>query len=102
MTETPVLNPRHQALQQTLARVRQLVAQLETALDEPYRQFTGTAVWVGPVARQFGEELSLHRRRLRTQAARVITELEEELGRTPERVSPAVAQERSRHLPGWA
>ncbi|MFI7642791.1 hypothetical protein [Nonomuraea sp. NPDC049400] len=98
MIETPVENPRHQALRQALARVRQQVAQLEAALDEPYRQFTGSAVWVGPAARRFGEELSRQRQRLRTQAAKVIRELEEELGRTPEKVSPAVAQEQSRRF----
>ncbi|MFG2078589.1 hypothetical protein [Nonomuraea maritima] len=44
MTEPLVDNPRHQELRQALARVRQLAAQLETALDEPYRQFSGSAV----------------------------------------------------------
>ncbi|MEV0230238.1 hypothetical protein [Nonomuraea sp. NPDC050786] len=87
-------NPRHQELRQALARVRQLVAQLEAALDEPYKQFAGSAVWVGPAARRFGEELSHQRQRLRTQADKVIRDLEEELARTPEKVSP----EQSRHF----
>ncbi|SDJ50380.1 hypothetical protein SAMN05421874_10221 [Nonomuraea maritima] len=94
MTEPLVDNPRHQELRQALARVRQLATQLETALDEPYRQFSGSAVWVGPAARRFGEELARHRQRLAAQAARVVGELEEELGRTPTQISASAARER--------
>lgn len=94
MTEPLVDNPRHQELRQALARVRQMAAQLETALDEPYRQFSGSAVWVGPAARRFGEELARHRQRLAAQAARVVGELEEELGRTPTQISASAARER--------
>lgn len=96
-----VPNPRHLALQQTLTRIRQQVAQLEAALDPPFGQFTQQAVWVGRAARQFGDELSVHRRRLKTQADRVIAELEAEIKATPEKVSPAVAQQEASRL-SWA
>ncbi|GLW08433.1 hypothetical protein Misp01_35630 [Microtetraspora sp. NBRC 13810] len=87
-----VPNPRRQALQQTLAAVRRHVAQLEAALDQPFGQFTGRAVWVGPAARRFGDDLDAYRRRLRNQARRVLSDLEEEVARTPEKVSPSVAR----------
>ncbi|QYC44756.1 hypothetical protein Nocox_35985 [Nonomuraea coxensis DSM 45129] len=88
-------NPRHEALRQALEVVRRQAEQLATALDEPFRRFTGSAVWVGPAAGRFGEELSRHRQRLRDQAAKVTRELEEELGRTPREVSPAAARRES-------
>ncbi|GAA3712613.1 hypothetical protein GCM10022224_092720 [Nonomuraea antimicrobica] len=88
-------SPRHRALQQALANVRRQVAQLESALDQPFQQFTGAAVWVGPAARQFGEELSRQRQELRRRSRQVIDELEDELRRAPEKVSPAVAREES-------
>ncbi|MEV0390062.1 hypothetical protein [Nonomuraea sp. NPDC050643] len=91
MTDGLVDNPRHQALRQALADVRRQVARLEAALDEPYRLFTGAAVWAGPGARRFGEELSHQRQSLKRQARRVVDELEEELRRTPSMVSPTVA-----------
>jgi site-specific recombinase XerC len=93
-----VPNPRYQALQQTLARVRQQAAELEAALDPPFRQFTGQAVWVGQTARQFADELSSYRRRLKIQADKVIANLEAEIRATPQKVPPAVAQEEASRL----
>ncbi|MCK2212939.1 hypothetical protein MF672_003855 [Actinomadura sp. ATCC 31491] len=86
-------NPRHEALRQALEAVRRQAEQLAAALDEPLRQFTGSAVWAGQVAVRFGEELSRHRRRLREQAARVTRELEEELSRTPRETTPAARRD---------
>ncbi|UBU18207.1 hypothetical protein [Nonomuraea gerenzanensis] len=100
MTEIPVDNPRYAALRQAQVRVEEHVARLRAALDEPFELFSGDAVWIGPVARRFGEELGHHRRRLRQQAETVLAELEAEIRRTPQRVSPAVAREEAARLSG--
>ncbi|MCF6468737.1 hypothetical protein FAF44_10100 [Nonomuraea sp. MG754425] len=100
MTETPVDNPRYQALQQALVNVERHVAQLRAALDEPFGLFSGDAVWIGPVARRFGEDLGHYRMRLRQQAETVVAELEAEIRRTPPKVSPAVAREEAARLSG--
>ncbi|WP_113700844.1 hypothetical protein [Nonomuraea lactucae] len=110
MTGTPleglVDSPRHRALRQALSVVRERVALLEAALDQPFGQFTAAAVWVGPAARRFGDELRHHRQRLRAQARKVVGELEDELRRTPEKVSLVVAREEAARLGqrggGWS
>ncbi|GAA0445482.1 hypothetical protein Acor_76020 [Acrocarpospora corrugata] len=84
-------NPRSEELRRVLAKVRVQVAQLEEALDRPHVEFTGKAVWVGPVARTFTEELTARRARLRVLAQRIIEELENELRGTPERVARSSA-----------
>ncbi|MGW3352507.1 hypothetical protein ACWDA3_55235 [Nonomuraea rubra] len=98
MTELPVDNPRYTALQQALTKVEQHVARLRAALDEPFELFCGDAVWIGPVARRFGEDLGHHRQRLKQQAETVVAELEAEIRRTPPKVSPAVAREEAARL----
>ncbi|MFB4280343.1 hypothetical protein ACBJ59_33995 [Nonomuraea sp. MTCD27] len=100
MSEMPVDNPRYEALRQALAKVEQHVARLEAALDEPFALFSGDTVWIGPVARRFGEDLSHYRKRLKQQAETVLAELEAELRRTPPKVSPAVARQESARLSG--
>ncbi|MFB9718743.1 hypothetical protein [Planobispora longispora] len=62
-------------------------AQLEAALDPAHAAFTGRAVWTGPAAREFGEELTGRRARLRVLTQRIVEELENELRAAPERVA---------------
>ncbi|MFI7613468.1 hypothetical protein ACIBP6_19790 [Nonomuraea terrae] len=100
MTEMPVDNPRYEALQQALANVERHVARLRAALDEPFDLFSGDAVWIGPVARKFGEDLGHYRQRLKQQAETVMAELEAEIRRTPPKVSPAVARQEAARLTG--
>jgi hypothetical protein len=85
------LNPRRGELQRVLAQVRVQVAQLEVALDRAHAAFTGKAVWVGPVARDFTEELTGRRARLQVLAQRIVEELENELRGTPESVARSSA-----------
>ncbi|TYB56560.1 hypothetical protein FXF51_43035 [Nonomuraea sp. PA05] len=100
MTDTPVDNPRYTALREAQVRVERHVAQLRAALDEPFRLFSGDAVWIGPVARRFGEDLGHYRQRLRQQAETVLAELEAEIRRTPPQVSAAVARREAARLSG--
>ena len=93
-----VPNPRHRDLETALAAVRAHTHVVETALDRACAQLGGEAVWVGPTARAFGEELNGRRARLKTAAQHVLTELETELRNTPSRVSRATASSMS----GWA
>jgi hypothetical protein len=79
----PTPNPRYEALQMALAEVKSRIAVLEAAMDPPHRKFTGGAVWVGPAARTFAEDLTERRRRLRTTAQAILDELEAELRATP-------------------
>jgi hypothetical protein len=88
-----VPNPRHEALEQALAEVKARVAILEAALDPPHGQFTGQAVWVGPTARRFAEDLTARRVRLRKAAQALVTALESELQGVPAQVSPAARQD---------
>jgi hypothetical protein len=98
MTGTLVENPRYQALQQALATVERHVVQLRAALDAPFEQFSGDAVWIGSVARKFGEDLGHYRQRLKQQAETVMAELEAEIRQTPPKVSPAVARQEAARL----
>ncbi|MEU4538056.1 hypothetical protein AB0G15_24700 [Streptosporangium sp. NPDC023825] len=77
-------NPRREELRRALARVRLHAAQLETALDPAHASFTGKAVWVGPAARTFAEELIGRRNRLRVLVGRIVEELEAEFRATSE------------------
>ncbi|MBB2911489.1 cysteine sulfinate desulfinase/cysteine desulfurase-like protein [Streptosporangium becharense] len=61
--------------------------QLEAALDPAHASFTGKAVWVGPAARVFAEELTGRRNRLRALVQRIVEELEAELQATPEKAN---------------
>ncbi|WP_344448934.1 hypothetical protein [Acrocarpospora macrocephala] len=81
------LNPRREELLRALARVRMYAAGLEAALDPAHAAFTGKAVWVGPVARDFTAELTGRRARLRVLTQRIVEDLENELRATPERVA---------------
>ncbi|MFC4590351.1 hypothetical protein [Sphaerisporangium corydalis] len=92
-----VPNPRHRDLEAALAAVRAHVRVLETALDRACAQFGGQAVWVGPTARAFGEELNGRRSRIKTAAEHVLAELEAELRSTPSKISRATAAS----LGGW-
>jgi hypothetical protein len=94
-------SPRFRALQMALFNVRRQVIQLEDALDPPFRLFSGRAVWVGPAARNFGEDLSRQRQALKRHARRIVEELEDELGRIPDKVPPAVAQVELRQYGRW-
>ena len=58
-------NPRREELLRALTKVRAHAARLEAALDSAHEALTGKAVWVGPVARDFAEELGGRRVRLR-------------------------------------
>ncbi|MFF3671227.1 hypothetical protein [Microtetraspora malaysiensis] len=60
--------------------------QLEAALDPPHATFTGKPVWVGPKAREFAEELTNRRVRLRSLVQRIVSDLETEFMATPEKV----------------
>ncbi|MGV9775474.1 hypothetical protein [Streptosporangium sp. NPDC003464] len=82
-------NPRREELLRALTRIRLHAAQLETALDPAHASFTGKAVWVGPTARAFAEELTGRRNRLRTLVRRIVEDLEAELLATPEKVDRA-------------
>ncbi|MEV6980485.1 hypothetical protein AB0M95_04390 [Sphaerisporangium sp. NPDC051017] len=93
-----VPNPRHQDLEAALATVRAHAHVLETVLDPACAQFGGQAVWVGPTARAFGEELNGRRARMKTAVQHVVAELEAELRSTPNKVSRAVAAGMS----GWS
>jgi hypothetical protein len=86
-----VPNPRHAELQLAIAKVRERAHVVETALDPACALFGGQAVWVGPTARGFGQELTGRRARLKTAIQHVVAELEAELRGTPARVSPAAA-----------
>jgi hypothetical protein len=88
-----VPNPRYAELQQVLAEVRTRAERLEAALDPPYRQFTGRAVWVGETADGFGKALALHRSRLKAAARALVAAVEAELRDTPREVSPAAAKD---------
>ncbi|MCG5217912.1 hypothetical protein [Streptosporangium sp. KLBMP 9127] len=88
-----VPNPRRQALEQALIEVKSRVAILEAALDPPHGQFTGQAVWVGPTARRFAEDLTARRVRLRKAAQALVTALEEELHSVPAQVTPSARQD---------
>ncbi|MEV4245432.1 hypothetical protein AB0J63_18725 [Streptosporangium canum] len=80
------VNPRREELLRALTRVQLHAAQLETALDPAHASFTGKAVWVGPTARAFAEELTGRRNRLRTLVQRIVEDLEAELRAIPEKV----------------
>jgi hypothetical protein len=86
-----VPNPRYQDLETALATIREHVRVMETALDAACAQFGGEAVWVGPAARAFGEELRGRRARIKSAAQHVLDELEAELRSTPTRVSRTAA-----------
>ncbi|MET8143365.1 hypothetical protein ABZU32_23945 [Sphaerisporangium sp. NPDC005288] len=60
--------------------------------------FGGHAVWVGPTARAFGEELNGRRARLKTAVHHILAELEAELRSTPSKVSRSTAASMS----GWS
>jgi hypothetical protein len=92
-----VPNPKYRDLETALAAVRAHVHVLETALDRACARFGGQAVWVGPTARAFGEELNGRRSRMRTAVQHVLAELEAELRSTPRTVSRAAASTMS----GW-
>ncbi len=93
-----VSNPRHQDLEAALAAVRAHAQALGVALDTACAQFGGQAVWVGPAARAFGEELNGRRTRIKTAVQHVLAEIEAELRSTPSKV-PRVAAGR---MNGWA
>ncbi|MFC4058064.1 hypothetical protein ACFOWE_07140 [Planomonospora corallina] len=84
-------NPRKEELLRALERVRSHAARLEAAFDPPHATLTGKAVWTGPAARTFTEELTARRARLRALTRRIVEELEAEFMATPEKVdrSPA-------------
>ncbi|GAA3117351.1 hypothetical protein GCM10010466_05430 [Planomonospora alba] len=86
-----VPNPRKEELLRALERVRMHAARLEAAFDPPHATLTGKAVWTGPTARAFAEELTARRARLRTLTRRIVEELEAEFTATPEKAgrSPA-------------
>ncbi|MCC5578659.1 hypothetical protein IMZ11_23820 [Microtetraspora sp. AC03309] len=86
-----VPNPRKQELLRALEKVRMHARQLEAALDPPHATFTGKAVWVGPQARAFADELTQRRARLRSLIQRIVSDLEAEFMAAPEHVrrSPA-------------
>ncbi|MEW9530362.1 hypothetical protein [Microbispora sp. NPDC049125] len=86
-----VPNPRYRDLEAAITAVREHIHVLETALDPACAQFGGEAVWVGPAARAFGEELNGNRGRMKTAVQHVLAELEAELRTTPSRVSRSVA-----------
>ncbi|MCT9929413.1 hypothetical protein N5079_04185 [Planotetraspora sp. A-T 1434] len=86
-----VPNPRYRDLETALAAVRAHIHVLETALDPACAQFGGQAVWVGPTARAFGEELNGRRARVKTAAQHVLAELEAELRATPSKISRTAA-----------
>ncbi|GAA3441643.1 hypothetical protein [Planomonospora venezuelensis] len=73
---------RRRILEQTLAEVKARVEILEAALDPAHRRFTGQAVWVGPTARRFAEDLVARRARLRQAGQALVTTVEEELAST--------------------
>ncbi|MBG0820052.1 hypothetical protein HS048_04780 [Planomonospora sp. ID91781] len=78
-------DPRREELLRALTKVRMHAARLEAALDPAHSAFTGKAVWTGPTARGFAEELAGHRARLRRLTQRIVEELEDELRATPEK-----------------
>ncbi len=86
-----VPNPRREELLRALTKVRAHAAQLETALDPAHAAFTGQAVWVGPAARDFTEELAGRRARLRVLTQRIVEDLESELRTAPEKVTRSSA-----------
>ncbi|ACZ89051.1 hypothetical protein [Streptosporangium roseum] len=81
-----IANPRREELLRALTRVQLHAVQLETALDPAHASLTGKAVWAGPTARAFAEELTGRRNRLRTLVQRIVEDLEAELRATPEKV----------------
>ena len=83
---TPMPYPRYEDLREALAEVRDRAAVLEAAMDSAHRQFTTRAVWVGPAARSFAEELSARRARLRETAQLIVDELEEEARARAQRI----------------
>jgi hypothetical protein len=93
-----VPNPRYRDLETALAATREHIHVLETALDNACATFGGRAVWVGPTARAFGDELNGRRARVRTAARHVLAELEAELRATPRMVSRATASS----MTGWS
>ncbi|GAT68997.1 hypothetical protein PS9374_04662 [Planomonospora sphaerica] len=84
-------DPRREELLRALAKVRAHAARLEAALDPAHAAFTGKAVWTGPTARAFIEELTGHRARLRTLTRRIVEELEGELRAIPENTARSSA-----------
>ncbi|GAA1273287.1 hypothetical protein GCM10009677_28050 [Sphaerisporangium rubeum] len=92
-----VPNPKYTELEATLAIIRSHVQVLETVLDPVCSQFGSQAIWVGPTARTFEQELSGRNARIKTVARRVVEELEAELRSTPSEVSRATASA----LIGW-
>jgi hypothetical protein len=95
--EDLVPNPRYQDLQTALTAVREHIDVLETALDQACATFSGHAVWVGPTARIFGEELHGRRARIRATAQHVLAALEAELRATPRMVVRSAASA----MGGW-
>ncbi|GAA1006054.1 hypothetical protein Aple_041010 [Acrocarpospora pleiomorpha] len=81
------LNPRREELLRALAKVRGYAVRLEAALDPAHAAFTGKAVWVGPTARDFTEELTGRRERLKVLTQRIVEDLENDLRATPEKVA---------------
>ncbi|WP_189239937.1 hypothetical protein [Planomonospora parontospora] len=84
-------DPRREELLRALTKVRMHAARLEAALDPAHAAFTGKAVWTGPTARDFTEELTGRRARLRTLTQRIVEELEDELRATPENAARSSA-----------
>ncbi|WP_449060682.1 hypothetical protein [Planomonospora algeriensis] len=87
-------DPRREELLRALAKVRAHAARLEAALDAAHAAFTGEAVWTGPTARAFTEELTGRRARLRTLTRRIVEELEDELRAVPESAARSPAARR--------
>lgn len=92
-----VPNPKYAELEATLAVIRSHAQVLEALLDPVCSRFGSQAIWVGPTARAFEQELSGRRTRIKAAARRVVEELEAELRSTPSEVSRAAASA----LSGW-
>jgi hypothetical protein len=93
-----VPNPRHGELEAALAAVRTHAQALATVLDPVCTQFGSQAIWVGPTARAFEQELNGRKTRIKTAVQHVIDELEAELHSTPSKVPRTTASA----MTGWS
>ena len=82
-------NPWLYDLEQALVEVKKQSALSEDALDTPLRQMTDQAIWIGPVARRFTEDLGVRRPWIRQATQAIVNALEDTIKPLPPNVSPS-------------
>ncbi|RAY13081.1 hypothetical protein DPM19_21525 [Actinomadura craniellae] len=68
-------NPAYRQLYQAYQSAYGSIDELRRALDSPVKTLNGTDAWLGPEARQWGDQLEDGRRRLRSAADRILWDI---------------------------